>query len=1002
MTTHPKSFSPEKLHTEEVVERHIVDQLVAGQGYAERPAEAFDQTLGLDRDVVVAFVKDTQPQVWEALEGQYPGAAEKEFFRNLEQALKNRGTLEVLREGFKMVPNMHFRLMFPRPASSLNPDLVRLYEGNRLTVMTQVVYSARHGNAIDIVLFLNGLPVATMEVKNTLTSQTFRHAESQYRKDRPPAGEPLLTFKRGALVHFALDQENVSMTTRLMNGKTRFLPFNRGRDGGAGNPDIEGDFAIGYLYADQPEGKAIFGREVWIDLMSKFIHLDKSDGKQVMLFPRFQQLDCVRKTLAHARAHGPGHNYLEQHSAGSGKSNTIAWLAHQAINLHDDQNRPIFDTAIIITDRLVLDRQLQSTVASFEKTPGVVKKIDGTSRDLREAIEAGARIIITTIQKFGTEHLAKLSGVNTRRFAIIIDEAHSSQSGKSNAQMVRSLTRSSEDVEDVILEYQRARGPQPNISFFAFTATPRPVTLERFGRIGPDGTPQAFHLYSMRQAIEEGFILDVLQNYTTYQAYFQLEKAIEDDPALRTRDGQRRVARFARLHPTNIAQKVEVIVEHFRRHVMKELNGQAKAMVVTESREHALRYWQGLKGYIEKQGYTDLKALVAFSGDLDIDGQTWSEEAANGFSEGELPKRFNGIKPDGTPYEVQYQVLVVAEKYQTGFDQPKLCAMYVDKKLDGLQAVQTLARLNRTYPGKDRTFVLDFRNTLDDIRTAFAPFFEATLLEERTNFNQIYTLEAQIRSCPQIDMSEVEAFAAGFFVGRQLTSAERTNLEAVVRRARDRFLLADDEAAMEEFRQFAKSYMRFYAFVSQVVALGDSNLERLYVYLDWLVRLLPSRSIPAQIEITDDMLRLEAYRIEKTDEGSASLVAGDGTRLRPIEEFGASPYTEEEERSLSEIVSAFNERHGTTFSREDFLRLERVNQEILEDEDLREMILNNPEDVVRPEFEALFMGALIRMFQRDTEMQSAVMSDNEAREMAIRHFFRTARRQVFDGARPPA
>ena len=287
------------------------------------------------------------------------------------------------------------------------------------------------------------------------------------------------------------------MTTRLMNGKTRFLPFNRGRDGGAGNPDIEGDFAIGYLYADQPEGKAVFGREVWIDLMSKFIHLDKSDGKQKLLFPRFQQLDCVRKTLAHARAHGTGHNYLEQHSAGSGKSNTIAWLAHQAINLHDDQDKPIFDTAIIITDRLVLDRQLQATVASFEKTPGLVKKIGGTSRDLKAAIEAGARIIITTIQKFGTEHLAKLSGVNTRRFAIIIDEAHSSQSGKANAEMVRSLTRSSEDVEDVILEYQRARGPQPNISFFAFTATPRPVTLERFGSIGPDGTPQAFHLYSM-------------------------------------------------------------------------------------------------------------------------------------------------------------------------------------------------------------------------------------------------------------------------------------------------------------------------------------------------------------------------------------------------------------------------------------------------------------------------------------------------------------------------
>jgi type I restriction enzyme R subunit len=898
-----------------------------------------------------------------------------------------------------MVPNIHFKMMFPRPASALNPALLHAWQDNLLTVMTQVVYSKKHGNAIDIVLFLNGLPVATLEVKNTLTGQTFRHAESQYKKDRSPAGEPLLTFKRGALVHFALDQEHVSMTTRLMNGKTRFLPFNRGRDGGAGNPDIENDFAIGYLYADQPEGKAIFGREVWIDLMSKFIHLDKSDGKQKMLFPRFQQLDCVRKTLSHAREHGAGHNYLEQHSAGSGKSNTIAWLAHQAVNLHDEHDQPVFDTAIIITDRLVLDRQLQATVSSFEKTPGLVKKIGGTSRDLKEAIEAGSRIIITTIQKFGTEHLTKLSGVNNRRFAIIIDEAHSSQSGKANADMVRSLTRSSEDVEDVILEYQRARGPQPNISFFAFTATPRPVTLERFGRTGSDGTPEAFHLYSMRQAIEEGFILDVLDNYTTYQAYFKLEKAVEDDPALSTRDGQRRVARFARLHPTNIAQKVEVIVEHFRRHVMNELGGEAKAMVVTESREHALRYWQGLKGYIDKHGYSDLKALVAFSGDLEVDGQTWTEEAANGFSEGELPKRFNGIKPDGTPYETQYHVLVVAEKYQTGFDQPKLCAMYVDKKLEGLQAVQTLARLNRTHlPDDKRTFILDFRNSMEDIKEAFAPFYEATLLEERTNFSQIYTLEAQLHASPLIDMSEITAFSDGFFIGRELTTTERAKLEAIVRRARDRFILAEDDAAMEEFRQLAKSYMRFYTFVSQVTPLEDSNLERLHVYLDWLVRLLPSRSTPAQIEISDEMLRLEAYRIEKTDEGSASLAPGDGTRMQPINEFGASPYTEEEEKSLSEIVSAFNDRHGTTFSREDFLRLEQVNREILEDSDLREMILNNPEDVVRPEFANLFMGAMIRMFQRDTEMKSAVMTDNEARDMAIRHFFKTARRQVFQEA----
>jgi len=419
---------------------------------------------------------------------------------------------------------------------------------------------------------------------------------------------------------------------------------------------------------------------------------------------------------------------------------------------------------------------------------------------------------------------------------------------------------------------------------------------------------------------------------------------------------------------------------------------------VTESREHALRYWQGLKQYITDQGYNDLKALVAFSSDLDVDGQTWTEEAANGFSEGELPKRFNGVKPDGSLYEVQYQVLVVAEKYQTGFDQPKLCAMYVDKKLDGLQAVQTLARLNRTYSGphKKKTFVLDFRNTVDDIRDAFAPFYESTLLEERTNLNQIYSLEAQVRATAAIDMKEIEQFATGFFVSRELTSTERARLEAVVRRARDRFILADDEAALEEFRQIAKSYMRFYVFVSQVTALDDSDLERLYVYLDWLVRFLPSRAVPAQLDIPDDMLSLQAYRIEKTAEGSASLTAGEGVRLHPIIEFGASAYTEEEEQSLSEIVSAFNDRHGTTFSREDFLRLEQVNQEILEDDELREMMRNNPEDVVFSEFSNLFMSGMIRMFQRDTEMKSAVMTDNEAREMAIRHFFRTARRQVLE------
>jgi type I restriction enzyme, R subunit len=983
-TTH----AAHSIHKEIVVEDHIVSQLVTGLGYVERTPDAYDRPLALDRDLLLDFIKTTQADAWAALEAQYSASAESEFFKRLEQALAARGTLEVLREGIKLVPKIRFSLCYFRPASGLNEDLMRAYRANILSVMRQVRYSTRNENAIDIVLFVNGLPVATLEVKNTLTGQNVRHAERQYRKDRSPAGEPLLTFKRGALVHFALDQTLVSMTTRLMNGKTRFLPFNRGAGGGAGNPDIDGDFPIAYLYADQPGGKAIFSREVFLDLIGRFIHLEKDNGREVMIFPRFQQMDAVRKVLADARANGAGRNYLIQHSAGSGKSNTIAWVAHQIINLHDDADKPVFDTAIIVTDRVVLDRQLQNTVAAFEKTKGVVKKIDGTSRDLKDAIKAGARIIITTIQKFGTDHLKELSGQGDRRFAIIVDEAHSSQSGQSAQAMSDALTREgavSDAVEDKILEYQRARGPQANISYLAFTATPRNVTLERFGVTGPDGLPRPFHLYSMRQAIEEEFILDVLQNYMTYQAYYELEKAVEDDPGFESRRAQRQVAKFASLHPTAIDQKVEIIVEHFRTHVLKELHGQAKAMVVTQSREHALRYWQGLGRYIEKQGYTDLKALVAFSGDLEVDGETWTEAEANGFPDTELPKRFDGD---------EFQILVVAEKYQTGFDQPKLCAMYVDRKLDGLQAVQTLSRLNRKRADKDKTFILDFRNSSEDIQTAFAPFFETTELEDRSDPNQIYDLANRIEAAPYIDPQEVEAFATIFFAGN-LTSQDRIKLEGLVRQAVKRFELDEDDASQEEFRQLLKSFMRFYSFVAQIIHLEDTGLEKLYTYVSWLSRLLPARERPADIDITDDMLDLKAFRVDQTSEGSASLTSDDTTKLQPITEFGANGYTEEEERSLSEIIDSFNERHGTQFTPEDFLRFEQVNRDIL-DGDMMQMIQNNPADVVYTAFSQAFLQGMIRIFQKDTEMKSIVLSDGEAREQATRHFFRRAQRAAQD------
>ncbi|MEO0818248.1 MAG: DEAD/DEAH box helicase family protein [Pseudomonadota bacterium] len=975
------------IHQEKVFEAHIVACLTADQAYVERDcASHYDVAHALDTELLFRFLKNTQPDAWQVLEDHYNAQAEAEVLKRLDKALKDNPTHVILREGIKLLPNIRFALCFFKPASNLNPDLTRLYEGNILSVMRQVTYSARNRNAIDLVTFVNGIPVATLEVKNLLTGQNVKHAETQYRQDRSPAGEPLLTFKRGAIVHFAVDQDNVSMTTRLMNGKTRFLPFNRGRDGGAGNSDVPGENRVAYLYKDLPDTKAVFSREVLLDLIGRFIHLERGGGKEVLIFPRFQQFDAVRKLLSDARSQGAGQNYLIQHSAGSGKSNTIAWTAHQIINLHDESDQPLFDTAIIVTDRLVLDRQLQNTIGGLAQTEGVVKKIDGTSRDLKNAILQGARIIITTIQKFGTEHLATISGQGGRNFAVIIDEAHSSQSGRAAQAMSDALTRSeasSDDIEDMILAFQTARGPQKNISFLAFTATPRNVTLERFGRIGSDGKPHPFHLYSMRQAIEEGFILDVLQNYTTYKAYYQLEKTIEDDPAFRGRRAQARVSRYASLRPTAIDQKVEVIVEHFRRHVSKELGGKAKAMIVSQSREHALRYWQQLNRYMDDKGYTGLKALVAFSGDLDIDGNVWTEATANGFAETELPGRFDTD---------EYQVLVVAEKYQTGFDQPKLVAMYVDKKLTGLQAVQTLARLNRTHPGKTRTFVLDFQNTMEEVRDAFAPFFEATAMEERTDLNQIYDLEQRISSSTYIHKDEVERFAGQFFRS-DLSTQDRLVLEGTVRLAVERFALDEDAAQQEEFRQLLKSYQRFYAFVAQVVSLDDVWLEKLYAYTAWLSRLLPSRDVPADVTITDDMLNLSAFKLQKGDEGSASLAAGDGTTLDPITGFGANAYTEEEERSLSEIIDSFNERHGTRFSREDFLRFERVTRDIM-DEDMTEMVRNNPADVVYNAFSEAFFRGMVQLFQNDSEMRNIVMTDKDAREQATRHFFKRAQRQA--------
>jgi len=701
--------------------------LLGRGGYATGDPGAFDRAFGLDPGgEVLAFVQATQPDEWRELAGRHGGkeAARANFLKRLAVELDERGTVDVLRHGVKDL-GVEIRIAYFKPAHGLTPELVSRYDANRLVLVRQLAYAADETKTLDLALFLNGIPVATAELKNPLTGQNVEYAKAQYRRDRDPAN---VTLARRAVVHFAVDPDEVAMTTRLAGEATRFLPFNRGsEDGGGGNPFNPDGHRTAYLW------EQVWVRDAWLDLLARFVHVlrpekgsaaEKRAGTRIV-FPRFHQWDVVRKLEAHGREHGAGQSYLVEHSAGSGKSNSIAWLAHRLSSLHDAEHRKVFDKVVIITDRLVLDRQLQATVYQFEHVHGVVVRIDKDSQQLADAISGEqARIIVTTLQKFPFV-LDKIEALPARRYAVIVDEAHSSQTGEAAADLRRALSaRSLEaaeseeaaeeaergDGQDLLARSLAGRGLPGNLSFFAFTATPKAKTLELFGTpvgAGEERRYRPFHLYSMRQAIEEGFILDTLANYTTYKTYFRIEKAIIDDPEYDKARARRAIARFVTLHPHNLAQRAEIVVEHFRAHTAKKIGGKAKAMVVTSSRLHAVRYKLVLDRYIAEKGYGDLRTLVAFSGKVLDEGDEFTEPGMNAFPESETAERFAGD---------DYQVLIVAEKFQTGFDQPLLHTMYVDKVLTGLNAVQTLSRLNRIHPDKDATFVLDFRNEVEDIQ----------------------------------------------------------------------------------------------------------------------------------------------------------------------------------------------------------------------------------------------------------------------------------------------
>ncbi|GGO82271.1 type I restriction endonuclease subunit R [Nonomuraea cavernae] len=966
--------------TELAFEDRIEAELLT-QGWA-RARGAFDVQLSLNTGEMLQFIVATQPKKWEKLVGFYggePSTAERQFAQRVAAEIDARGVLDVLRQGVRD-RGVQIDLAYFRPGHTLAADALADYNANVLTVARQLRYSVRYPRrSVDMAFFVNGLPVATAELKNPNTGQDAQHARLQYRMDRDPND---VFFAKRTLVHFAVDPDHAFITTRLRGPDTEFLPFNigskgPGKAGGAGNPPAaHGSYSVAYLWEE------IWQRDNWLEILHRFIHNGTSGKKGVRenphtsprIFPRYHQWDAVQKLIAHARTNGAGNSYLIQHSAGSGKSNTIAWLTHRLSNLFDEANQPVFHKIIVITDRVVLDRQLQKTIFQFDHTPGLVKKIDEDSTQLAKALEdSTSKIIISTAQKYEFV-LGKVTGLGLagKRYAIIIDEAHSSQGGELPTHLKKVVGENAavprEEGEDDITYMTRVRGRQPNLSYFAFTATPTSATLKLFGTFDPDrvnprtgerGMYVPFHIYSMKQAIEEGYILDVLANYITYDTKWRLRNAaIEQtesnigNPEVDAGKARAKLVRLAELHPRSLEQKAKLIVDDFRENIVGRLGGRAKAMVVTGGRQHALDLYQEIRKYVELRGYTDCGTLVAFSGQLK-DEKTeleFTEAQLNGFPEGQLSEKFAYTKADD-PQAVarnqdEYRLLVVAEKYQTGFDQPLLCAMYVDKQLTGVAAVQTLSRLNRihTFKTQDDVHILDFYNEAEAIQASFSDWFETTITEP-SDPNLLYTKQREVMEFELLVASEMEAFvrvlaAAG--PGRLPDAAERklhAELHEYLKPAIDRFEAMDSDNDREDFRAALKNYVRAYSLIAQIVDWGDRELERLYQYGRILLIRLPGRPSTA-VDIGD--ADLSHFRLEFTGRHDVSLTsvgdrdvrghAADGGRLR-----------EPEMKPLSEVIEELNDRFGLGLDTSDQILVYQQVVGLVEDTTMQQIALMNDE-----------------------------------------------------------
>lgn len=970
-------------------EGEILDHLEKEDHYVRRTNKDFDRARAMDDEMLLDFLEATQPDEVATLRRVFPDRYEETVLNcvNRELMKPNRSLIDVLKNGVD-VSHVHLHLMYRRPASGLNPVLEAKYEQNKLSVAKEVWVSDEE--RIDLVIFLNGLALFAIELKCEADGQDYTDAMNQWRQERNPKDRALLD-RAGCAVFFAMDTSNVYMTTRLAKERTAFLPFNMGKadgsddvDTGAGNPvRDDGDFSVAYMWED------VLKRDSVIELVSQFMFYERDkEGHETLIFPRYHQRDAVRSILADAYINGCSENYLVQHSAGSGKTKTIVWLAYRLASLHDANDKQVFDNVIIMTDRVNVDRQLQAAVLALDPKAGMVKTLDAscTSADLADALNGNTKITVTTIQKF--MYIADLIKRSVKTYAVIIDEAHSSTAGTEMASVRSSLMIDPGEMtteQDVIDAELRANGKLPNVSMFAFTATPKPTTLQLFGRPDEHGFHRAFHLYSMKQAIEEGFILDVLANYTEYETYFQLTKTVANDPRVKQSDARRRILRFAELQDANVAQRVEIIVEHFRENVMATLDGQAKAMVVTGSRKEAVRYTQAFQRYIEERGYDDVRALVAFSGKVTVDGTTYTEPMMNGFPESQTPVRFDTD---------EYNVMLVADKYQTGYDQPKLCAMYVMKRLRGVNAVQTLSRLNRVPRGhKDKqTFVLDFVNSYDDMRDAFAPYYKATMLANTVTVSDIWELDKRIDAAAVFDPDDIDAASSILLDPDGVDAKGKRKLDNVLKRALRRYMALATDKDKREFAKDLRAFVRFYEFLAQASGFSDEGLYRKHVTYKVFARYIPRTARDTGLDLSA-LIAAMGFKQRKVGEHKGEkLTSKPFVKLPTADRFVPE---DEDEVELSKVIADINSAMGTDYDTGTALAavMQVVNLMMASDK-LKRSAKANTKEEFRLAYDSEIKDAMIRSYSQNKEFFNTLLKDDERAKEVFDVFLGSMYRQM--------